>query len=259
MGVDTNAFLTSSSGPFQHAIVEGVLKEAGIEYDVRETSALSWLGVQPTEGYLSREHFWVPEERLQEAKDILCANGIVCEVSGRLLRRSLEEIVKPLLGAKDRNLDRLLRFVEINNKETVRALFDATLDENGGQDLLEDLFFHLATAGEGGFRDLRILARALQKRVGDPFWERFLAAAVGGAKEVRLALLQVLPELPLSPQRVEALVRALRDKDGEIRDAASEALFAIQKVDFGYDPEDPQAEREEAIERFLKTLPPRWE
>ncbi len=254
--MQSNVFLVTTEGPHQQSVIEAILKEAGIVHEIRSRPLLpSFLGAQTT-GIWSAEEFCVPAERLQEAKDLLCAQGIVCDVSERLLTRSLDEIVRPLLGVKGCDLDRLIRFVRINNKETVRALFEATLKESGGLELLEDLFFKLAAEPEGS-RDLRILARVGKDAVRDGFWQRFLPAVMGATKETRIALLDVLQELTMSSQLVKALVEALRDHDGEVREAASESLFALHEQDFGYDPEDPEDEREEAIEKFLKTLSPR--
>ncbi len=258
IAMELNAFLATAQGPYQRTMMEEILKEAGIAFEIRSRAAMQHLLLNaPNPGVWSAEEFWVSAERLQEAKDTLCAHGIVCEVSERLLHRSIDEIVRPLLGVKGCDLDRLVRFVRINNKETVRALFEATLKEKGGPELLEDLFFKLAAEPEGS-RDLRILARALKDEVRDGFWERFLPVALGSAKETQIALLAVLQELPESRQRIDALVDALRDPDGEIREAASEALFALHQQDFGYEPENPEDEREEAIEKFLRALSPRF-
>src|SRR5574341_89021 len=253
--MEPDAFLAVAQNLYQRGLIGSILDQAGIEYRVKDSLAPDPVLLALTAEPILGDEVWVPAGRLPEAKDVLCANGIVCEVSERLLRRSLDEIVVPLLGAKDRDLDRLIRFVQINNKETVRALFEATLKEEGGQAIIEDLFFQLAAEPEDA-RDLRILARVLKDRITPAFWERFLSEATGDLTDVRLALLEVLNELPLSTQRVEALVRGLRDPDDDIRDAASEALFALHHTDFGYDPEAPENEREEAIEKFLGKLFP---
>jgi hypothetical protein len=239
--------LTNTQNPYQQSIIEAILREAEIPFTVRDGAApTAYLG---TVGPLTFQQFFVPPERLQEAKEILCANGVVCEVSPHLLSRSLEEIVKPLLASQERQLDRLARFVEINNKETVRALSEAVLKESGGCELLEELFFFLARNGSSVA--LRTLARSLHQKMNAGFGDRFQAELAHGEKKTRLALLEVLPELPPSRDRARALASALRDRDGEIREAASEALFGLGLKDFGYDPEDPPAEREAAVKEFL--------
>ena len=52
--------------------------------------------------------------------------------------------------------------------------------------------------------------------------------------------------------RIQALAPSLLDGDAEVRDAESEALFAIRGTDFGYDPGADLPERKEALERILR-------
>jgi len=241
--------LTSSTNPVLQTLLEEVLKEQGIPFQARECSGTTVIfGAASPLGVVE---FLVPENQIQKAKDALCGNGIVCEVSGRLLRRSLEEIVKPLLEKPgDRDLERLAYFVDINNKETVSALFEATLEEKGGRELLEDLFFRLARDSSPA---LRILAKALSPQVTDAFCSRFHSESASQKVEVRERLLDVLPELPDAPWRFESLVEGLRDENSSIRTAASEALFTLQRGnDYGYDPDAPLKEREEAIEKLME-------
>ncbi len=251
--------LTSSSNPLQQSLVEEVLKDEDIPFEVREQAWLNTiLGAGNPMGF---REFLVPEDRLQEAKDALCGNGIVCDVSERMLRRSLDEIVRPLLEARPhgegegegkRDLCRLAYFVGINNKETVRALFEAVRKEKGGEDLLEDLFFHLAR--EDSFA-LRILARVLHEGKASESGSRFLSEWASAEKEARARLLDVLPELPASHWRLEVVVEGLRDGDPDVRAAAGEALYTIRHGDdCGYDPDAPEAEREEAIEQVKKAM-----
>ncbi len=237
--------LTTAANSFQKSLIEEILRNSGIPFLTLNSDPMAALGAS---GLLVGEQFRVPPDRLQEAKDVLCANGVVCEVSGRLLNRSLDEIVKPLLGNRERDLSRLLRFVEVNNKETVRALFEATLKEQGGSDLLEDLFFLMARQGAAG---LKILARAVRPKMNAAFADRFHSEGTLGEKSLRLTLLDVLPELPPTYQRLQVLAAALRDRDSELREAASEALFAAEEDDHGYDPSDPPAEREAAVQKLL--------
>src|SRR5262245_28174003 len=141
--------LTTASGPYQESLIGETLKSAGIPYTTINKpgpgTAIQVLQLGATPAFLATE-FQVPPERLQEAKELLCSNGIVCEVSERLLNRALEEIVAPLLDDPDRDLQGLVRFVDINNRETVKALLQAALRRDGGRRLVEDLFFAVARA-----------------------------------------------------------------------------------------------------------------
>jgi hypothetical protein len=238
--------LTTSTNPFQKTVIEEILKAAEIPFRIQEnpTAPKAILGAASP---LAIDQFQVPAQMLQQAKDALCAQGVLCEVSERLLRRCMEEIVKPLLPGVERDLGRLKRFVEVNNKETVRALFEAVLKEGAGRDLLEELFFEMAREGASG---LALLAQALQPRMNAAFREKFQSEATLGPKPVRLTLLGVISELPADATRTQTLAAAMRDRDADIREAASEALFSIG-IDPGYDPEDPPAEREAAVQKLL--------
>ncbi len=239
--------LIDATNPLQTSLVEEVLREAGIHFTAHEKAAPSVIfGSTSPVGFLEIR---VPETQLQEAKDALCANGIVCDVSERILERTLEEVVKPLLSTTERDYARLLHLVTINNKETVEALFRATLEFEGGRELVEDLFFAMA---QKGLRELRLLARVFSENLSSGFEARFRRLGSGGALETRITLLDVLPKLPESGWRHAFLAEALLDKEAEIRDAASEALFSLKKQDYGYDPEDPPDARREAVQRFLE-------
>lgn len=244
--------LTRSGNPIQQSLIRDVLAEAGIPFlgleDLGSMAALA--PVSPT-NYVE---FRVPPERVQEAKDLLCSSGVICDVSERLMRRSLEEVVKPLLGRPraDRDLGRLLYLARINNRETVTALYEATRDLEGGIDLLVNLFFEMARTGEG---HLLLLARALTGTVTAEFAERFLEEATGGEREARLALLDVAPAFRgATAWLLESVAASLLDADEEIRDAAGEALFALEGNDYGYEPRGPQNEREAAVARFRKAM-----
>lgn len=242
--------LTRSGNPVQQSLIRDVLAEAGIPFLGLEGmgSVAALAPVSP----INYVEFRVPPERVQEAKDLLCSSGVICDVSERLLRRSLEEVVKPLLAhpRPSRDLERLLYLARINNKETVTALYEATRDLKGGIDLLVDLFFEMARTGEG---HPLLLARALAGTLTAEFAERFLQEATGGDKEARLALLDVAPAFRgTAGWLLESVAAGLLDSDEEIRDAAGEALFALEGDDYGYDPKGPQKDREAAVARLVK-------
>jgi len=247
--------LTGSSNPVQQSLIEEILKGEGIPFEVREAAWLNTI-LGPTNPLGTRE-FFVPSDKLQEAKDILCGHSVVCDVSERMLKRSMDEIVRPLLQKRresgpteEQSLERLAYFAGINNKETVNALFDATLKEEGGEALLEDLFFDLAQDDSGA---LRILARHLREADAARFGGRFNTTMTLVPNEVRIRLLDVLSEFPPSRWRLTALLGGLRDGDADVRAAAGEALFSIRHgEDCGYDPDAPEEEREQVIERLLR-------
>ncbi|MCZ6619713.1 MAG: hypothetical protein O7E57_16455, partial [Gammaproteobacteria bacterium] len=242
--------LANFSGTYQCSLVEEILKDARIPLVTQYSSGFAIaFGLQSTEGDLGDQVFMVPEDRLQEAKDILCANGVLCDISERLLRRCLTDIVEPLLKNQKQDFDRLIRFVAVNNKETVRAVFQFTIAEEGGEKLLVDLFFMMAQEGSPG---LKKLARVLNATMDDDFGKRFLSEANGGAKTTRLSLLDIIPDLPVTSWRIESLAAALRDEDEEIRDAGSEALFAMAGVDYGYEPDAAPDRREAAVQQMLR-------
>lgn len=241
------AALLRTANPVQRSLVRDVLSEEGIIF-------FEYEDLGPGGGFLSlptlqHVEFRVPSAELQKAKDVLCANGIVCDVSERLLRRTLDEVVKPLLSSEERNLQRLVYLVRVNNKETVAAIYEETRRLEGGAGLLADLFFEMARAGEG---NLRILARALAEEAGDAFGDRFARAVAEEGKEARFELLEAAPVFGKRPWALRSVAAALLDPDREVREAASEALFEVEGLDYGYDPEAPEAEREASVARFLK-------
>lgn len=238
--------LTIATHPVQESVINAVLTDGGIPFETFEESAFNV--ILGSTSPVNKVEFRVPDACLQEAKDLLCANGVVCEVSERLLRRALEEIVQPLLNARGSKLERLLYFVKINNKETLRALFEATLLCPGGRELLEDLFFAMAEDGLA----LSTLARTIEAEASPAFGEKFQLEAATTDKNARIALFEVLAKFHASPWRLPALATGLLDPDAEIREAASESLFALQVDDAGYDPEAPPEERKAAVEEILR-------
>jgi hypothetical protein len=239
--------LTRSGNPVQQSILRDALTEAGIPFlSTGELGPMALFGAVNPIDYVE---FRVPPERLQEAKDLLCSQGIVCDVSERLLRRSLEEVVIPLLNRKDRDLERLLYLARINNKETVAALYESTRVLVGGAELLEDLFFAMARSGEG---NLLILARALVGSTTESFGPRFLQEATSEGKETRMALLDVAAAFGAQAWILRSVAAGLLDPDPEVRDQAGEALFAVEGKDYGYDPEGPEPERQAAVARLLE-------
>jgi hypothetical protein len=99
---DDQVRLTTAAGPVEAAAIEAVLREAGIPFTTQELDGLTVLVM--TKVPLSNLEFRVPSDRRQEAADLLCANDILCEVSERLLQRTFEEVVTPLLGVADPDL-----------------------------------------------------------------------------------------------------------------------------------------------------------
>ncbi len=242
---DPYVVLTRATHPVQKSLIEQILKAEGIPFNCVDNALSVIFGGSLPMGY---QEFQVPSARLQEAKDALCAGGVVCEVSHRLLNRTLEEVIAPLLQSDQRDHERLAHLVEINNKETVHALFEKTLELEGGRELLEDLFFELARKSSPG---LLVLARSLAGGATSEFLSRYAEEAISGDKQSRMALLEVLREIPSNYLRRRVLAVALTDADFDIRDAASEALYSMTESSCGYAPEDPPEKRSAAVEKIL--------
>ena len=242
---DSYVVLTRATHPVQKSLIEQILQAEGIPFNCLDNSLSVIFGGGLLMGY---QEFQVPSERLQEAKDALCAGGVVCEVSHRLLNRTLEKVIEPLLQSEERDYERLTHLVEINNKETVHALFDRTLELEGGRELLEDLFFELARESCPG---LLSLARSLAGGATSEFLQRCAHEANSGDKESRMALLEVLREIPSDYLHRKVMAVALTDADFDIRDAASEVLYSLTESSCGYDPEDPPEKRFAAVEKIL--------
>jgi hypothetical protein len=237
--------LSVANDMVQESLITQVLTDLGIPYQVQEPNIPTVLfGGSTTAAGIGWKEYRVPEDRLQEAKDNLCANGIVCDVSERLLKRTVAEIVEPLLSGEVKDHGRLLHAIGINNKETVRAIFEMTLSSEGGDALLEDVFFELADDSAGRLRDL---GRALADESRPEFALRLADVATNGKREVRLSVLSVLAEFAPWGVPWSIISSGLLDADSEIRDAASEVLFDLEIDDQDYDANGPEDERREAV------------
>jgi len=240
--------LAVANDGLQQSLIRETLTELGIPFHAREPNIpTAVFGGAPLGAGIGWMEFLVPEDQLQEAKDNLCAAGIVCDVSERLLKRTIAEIVEPLLDGTTTDRDRLLHAISINNKETVRALFDIVASREGGVALLEDTFFDLAADGAARLRDLaRVLAREEPGRETE-FARRLATAAIDGDVDTRLSILGVLSLFARWGIPWPILQPALADTDADIRDAASEVLFELEIDDCGYEPDASEAERRDAI------------
>ena len=216
--------LTTSTGPYLKGLIGGILKTAGIPHVIRDE-----FGPSPILGHdlpVVVQFFYVPEGRLSESKDLLCTNGVVCELSERLLTRGLEEIVKPLLEAGEaRDLSRLARFIEVNNKETIKALLEKALLLEGGWDLLADTFF--AGPSWENLSAIRVLARLLTFHDWHRFRSRLFQAMTAGTPSQQIDVVEVLGELPDTPERDRLLRLALDSSDPEVRAAAEESPYSL--------------------------------
>jgi hypothetical protein len=216
--------LIQTSGPFLKSAVEGILRDAGIIYTIRDH--FGPVPIIPQHAAIVGQTFEVPPDRLQEAKDLLCANGILCEVSNRLLQRALESIVKPLLEKSgDRDLSRLSHFVEVNNRETAQALLKAVLDLPGGNELLDELFFALVE--EEDRTGLHRLARVLGPRSHQTFHERLRRDMEGFSPQRQTAILDVIQEFPDNSFRLEIINAGLHSLEPEVQEAAEEAAYSL--------------------------------
>ena len=240
--------LTISTTPLQRSRVERALRSSDIHFLTREgVGGAALFGAGAPDAFLE---FHVPAEKLDAAKAALRSEGIICELTAHHCRRTMDDIVRPLLSHDvEPDFGRLIRFVELNNEETVEALFEATFDLKGGGELLEHLFFQMAKQGT---RQLEVLARALTTKTTASFSDRYQSNASVGEDAQRVALLAVVSEFSSCSWYAGVLATGLLDRDSVIRDAATKSLFALKGEDCGYDPEDPPAEREAAVQEILR-------
>lgn len=245
---DPHVPLISCANQLQKTLIEDVLKDHKIPFTCVDATMAPIFGQHSPLGY---QELRVPSDRLQEAKDILCANDIVCEVSERLLRRTMDEVVLPLLQSRHREYDRLLHLTRINNKETVQAIFRSTLEHEGGRELLDEFFF--ALAAEGSPR-LLSLARILSVSASEEFLARYVELACDAGKEDRISLLEVVHVFPESSLHAAVILKALLDPDHDIREAGSEALYNVTGSSWGYEPDDPPETREEVVREIYEKL-----
>jgi hypothetical protein len=216
--------LTTSSGPYLKGLIGGILQAGGIPHVIRDEFGPSPILGQDLPVVVQR--FYVPPGRLSESKDLLCANGVVCELSERLLTRGLDEIVKPLLQAGEgRDLSRLSHFIEVNNKETTKALLAKAILLEGGWELLADTFFD--SPSWENLPALRILARLLALHDWPRFHSRLFQAMTVGLPGRQIDVVEILGELPDTPERDRLLRLGLESADPEVRAAAEESPYSL--------------------------------
>lgn len=165
-----------------------------------------------------------------------------------LFRRLFDSIAKPLLNGEEDEFGRLFRFIELNDEETVRGLFQEIFSRRGGRELLETVFFGMAREGKAG---LTVLAPVLAGETIASFGDRFRSEFRTGEKPTQIALLETVTEFGEGGWARKVLTAGLLDRDPEIREAASRALFALHGADCGYDPDDPPAEREVMVQELF--------
>ncbi|MBN1419039.1 MAG: DUF2007 domain-containing protein [Planctomycetes bacterium] len=239
--------------PYTLALVRSLLEDRGIPYRTRERGISPTAWGLPGDSDLATMYVQVLVERgrLEEAKQLLCEHDIICEVSERLRARGFETLAAPLLSKASDDLDRLVRYLRVNNKATVQAILEDIRNAQGGGPLLLRILFHLLGRDEG--ITLGRLARFLNER------------PPGGTKEVIEARLPVIDAASrrdlaavleylrtIDPDAI--LVGLLRDPDAGVREAAIESLFATHGDDCGYEPDAPEEEREAAVRRWEELL-----
>jgi hypothetical protein len=165
-----------------------------------------------------------------------------------LFRRLFDSIVKPLLNGEEDDFGRLYRFVELNDDEAAKVLFQGTFGCRGGRELLETIFFSMARDEKDG---LSLLATVIAGETTASFGDRFRSECRTGEKPTRVALLDVLPAFAIGGWARKVLTAGLLDREQEIREAASRALTALYGPDCEYDPEDPPAEREVMVHELF--------
>jgi len=243
------ALLYEPPDPYTLGLVRSILEDRGIAYRTLER------GVSPTVwGMPGHSDFasmyvqvLVETERLEEAKQLLCEHDIICDVSERLRARGFQSIAAPLLSGESDDLDRLARYLRVNNKATVHAILEDIRTAQGGGHLLLRLLFHLLGRDEGV--TLGRLARFLNEHPPGATREVIAARLPVIDTEARRDLAAALEHLPaIDPDGI--LIGLLRDPDASVREAAIEALFALHGDDLGYEPDASEEDREAAIRRW---------
>ena len=165
-----------------------------------------------------------------------------------LYRRLFDSIVKPLLNGEEDDLGRLYRFVELNDEETAKGLYQEIFSCRGGRELLETIFFSMARDEKDG---LALLATVIAGETTASFGDRFRSESRTGEKSTRIALLDALPAFAARGWARKVLTAGLLDREQGIREAAGRALAVLYGSDCEYDPEDPPAEREAMVQELF--------
>ncbi len=192
----------------------------------------------------------VPKSAEEQARKVLCARGVVCEATTEEVNAMLEDHVSPALQAGREGATRLVPILAANNKEIVVRVVRA-----------------LQRKGEEG---LLFLGSLLEESVsqGDDWLSARLAESIDGldASELSdlpvrligktsddrlvLAISAIARMRRLRKEAVRSLVPLLQHHDMSVRAEAIEGLFSLEGFDLDYEPDAPDQERMQAVERW---------
>jgi hypothetical protein len=245
--------LYEPGGPYAVSLVESLLRQNDIEY--RRVDK----GVSPVVLGMPSSAPWggatvqimVPEDRLEEAKRLLCEHDIVCDISERLRRRGFESVAMPLLTGQSEDLPRLANYLRVNNKATVEAILTDIFEHRNGPELLVLLFMHLL--GRDERVTLSRVSRFLDDHPVDSLGTDIAEVLPTLDASRRRDLAEMLGLLPSLDPR-DLLVSLLADADRDVREAAIESLFSLTGTDHGFEPDAPEEDRLAAVQRWQAAL-----
>lgn len=237
----------SADSVLQAHFVKSMLEGSRIPTWIQgEFSHALWGGVDLWESKQG-VHVVVSEKDEELARKVLCARGIVCQVTPGEVETLLQDHVLPAKRSGAEGIEKLIPILAMNKKEVLASVVRLVAEkESHGIRFLESV---LAEAVEQGEEWLAArLADSLDGMNISGLPKRLAAVSDGERRALAASVISRLRRL--GRESLGTLVDLLEDPYLQVRNEAIEGLFAMTEQDYGYEPEAPPEERARAIEEW---------
>ena len=228
------------------SILEGVRIPVYIPSDIMRTIYLD----VPISDFGDGLALEIPSACLERAHEVLCAAGIVCRAEPGEVDAVWREHVAPAVAKGAEGAADVVGMLDLNNK-AVTAQIAARIGEVDAP-FLEGVL--LEACRQDKPRLAAALARALDVHDEGGLAGRVAEIPDGATRAVAATALAYLEEH--TDAALRSLVQLLEDGVEEVRDAAIEGLFSLVGEDFGFEPDAPPEERNDAVRRWKARIGP---
>ncbi len=192
----------------------------------------------------------IPSSTVERANEVLCAAGVVCRAEPGEVDAVWREHVAPAVAKAEEGAPDVVAVLDLNNM----AVTEQIASRLGEVDrrFLEQVF--LEACRQDKPRLAAALARTLDAHDDDDLAERVTAIPDGPTRAVAATALAHLKGH--TEAAIRSLVWLLEDDAEAVRDAAIEGLFSLVGEDFGFEPDAPVEERNDAVQRWKDRVGP---
>ncbi len=192
----------------------------------------------------------VRKGQLEAAKQVLCENGVVCDVPEGGVARIIERVVQPILQSGSSDTTQLAALLDGVSKDFRELVFAEIQELEGGSGLLRGMLSASVEQGMGSEAQRRDLAQALCRAHPQATCQALAELAALPATDSRVRLARTLGRFA-QPQAAHTLVSLLADAASDVRDEALESLFVLSRgKSFDFAPEADPAGTVEARNRW---------